>query len=268
MDGSGGRQQDGVEASGPVITCATEADMVAVMDGDENVVEEVGEGEPGKGKGISLPKYTARKWRRAARLASSHRGSLLGRPLGVPEGKGPLELIRKRLAIVQEAVREGSELQFCLEGRVVEALIEFACPSESQSFSMEDVEKVWEVTEFGLLLGELKGLGCLEILCWFSLQFDREAMARFAMWSGQGGLASPPSGGLKLNTDAVVPLVGNSFGIGAVIRDFAGKVVLALSKIVQGCFSIEVCEALALRKGLSLAKQHGLIIGWAKLTNR
>ncbi|KAK3184848.1 hypothetical protein Dsin_032134 [Dipteronia sinensis] len=49
-----------------------------------------------------------------------------------------------------------------------------------------------------------------------------------------------PSGGLKLNTDAAVLQGGNSFGIGAVIRDSKGKVVLALSKFFHGCFSIEV----------------------------
>ncbi|KAK3175742.1 hypothetical protein Dsin_032820 [Dipteronia sinensis] len=79
------------------------------------------------------------------------------------------------------------------------------------------------------------------------------------------GRHPPPLGYLKLNTDAVVPHGGNCFGIGAVIRDSEGKVVLALSKFVQGYFSVEVCEALALREGLSLAKQHGLSIGWAEV---
>ncbi|KAK3204144.1 hypothetical protein Dsin_018190 [Dipteronia sinensis] len=157
------------------------------------------------------------------------------------------------------------------------------CEEEVEStshalFWCTEVEKVWEFTEFGLLLGELKGLGCLEILCWFSLKIDREAMARFAMvlwgiWFNRNQLVhnkegrdsdelfSWSAGGVS----SCSSLGGNSFGIGAVIRDFEGKVVLALSKFVQGCFSVEVCEALALREGLSLAKQHGLFIGWAEV---
>ncbi|KAK3228127.1 hypothetical protein Dsin_007989 [Dipteronia sinensis] len=79
------------------------------------------------------------------------------------------------------------------------------------------------------------------------------------------GWHPPPLGCLKLNTDAAVPPGGNCFGIGAVIRDSEGNLVLALSKFVLGYFSVEVCEALALRKGLSLAKQHGLSIGWAEV---
>ncbi|KAK4859634.1 hypothetical protein QYF36_009036 [Acer negundo] len=72
----------------------------------------------------------------------------------------------------------------------------------------------------------------------------------------------PPLGGLKLDTYAIILHEGSSFGIGVVIRDSEGKVVLALLKFLQGCFSVEVCEALALREGLCLAKQHGLSVGW------
>ncbi|KAK1560862.1 hypothetical protein Q3G72_031689 [Acer saccharum] len=33
----------------------------------------------------------------------------------------------------------------------------------------------------------------------------------------------------------------------------------------HGCFSVEVCEALALREGLCLAKQLGISVGWAEV---
>ncbi|KAK3210656.1 hypothetical protein Dsin_015362 [Dipteronia sinensis] len=79
------------------------------------------------------------------------------------------------------------------------------------------------------------------------------------------GWHPPPSGGLKLNTDATVPQGGNSFGIGAVIRDSEGKIVLALSKFAHSCFFVEVCEALALREGLCLTKQHDLSTGWVEV---
>ncbi|KAK3188613.1 hypothetical protein Dsin_028174 [Dipteronia sinensis] len=329
-------------------------------------------------------KLTAQKWRRAARLISSHRGSLLGRQLVAPECGVPPEQIRKRLAIAIEGVRGGAKkcmseivtswssnrrsLGARLAERYENIILERAgsvhkgewwkllwnlpvpqkvrvvlwkvsnnaipslanlfrrkvhllsccgrCEEEVEStshalFWCSEVEGVWDFFEFGLLLGDLKGLRCLDILCWVSLKIDREAMARFAMvmwgiWFNRnqllhnkcgrdpGELVSwvaglleefqgtyksllsslssdsavakegwhpPPMGCLKLNTDAAVPPSGNCFGIGAVIRDSEGKVVLALSKFVQGFFSVEVYEALALREGLSLAKQHGLSVG-------
>lgn len=44
-------------------------------------------------------------------------------------------------------------------------------------------------------------------------------------------------------------------GIGAVIRNSTGDVATALSKPVEGIISAEVCEFLAVREGLLLAKQ-------------
>ncbi|KAK1592332.1 hypothetical protein Q3G72_023255 [Acer saccharum] len=34
---------------------------------------------------------------------------------------------------------------------------------------------------------------------------------------------------------------------------------------MRGSFPVEVCEALALREGVWLAKQHGLSVGWAEV---
>ncbi|KAI9201731.1 hypothetical protein LWI28_028244 [Acer negundo] len=75
------------------------------------------------------------------------------------------------------------------------------------------------------------------------------------------GWSPPPPGCLKLNSDVAIPIGGTFFGVGAVIRDSASKVVWAMLKFMQGCFSTEVCEALALREGLCLVKLHGLSVG-------
>ncbi|KAI9185454.1 hypothetical protein LWI28_007382 [Acer negundo] len=48
----------------------------------------------------------------------------------------------------------------------------------------------------------------------------------------------PPPGQLKLNTDVAVFQGRDVFGVGAVIRNSEGGVVLALSKLKQGCFSV------------------------------
>ncbi|KAK0573437.1 hypothetical protein LWI29_008369 [Acer saccharum] len=34
---------------------------------------------------------------------------------------------------------------------------------------------------------------------------------------------------------------------------------------MQGCFPVEVCEALALREGLVLARMHGIDVDWAEV---
>ncbi|KAK0603208.1 hypothetical protein LWI29_002494 [Acer saccharum] len=49
-------------------------------------------------------------------------------------------------------------------------------------------------------------------------------------------------------------------GIGAVIRDSSGRVVAAISKPMQGKFSVELGELLAFREGLLLAKRNNLAI--------
>ncbi|KAK0605281.1 hypothetical protein LWI29_025011 [Acer saccharum] len=75
----------------------------------------------------------------------------------------------------------------------------------------------------------------------------------------------PLQGSLKLNTYTVVSQGRAVFGVGAIIMNANGEVILAFSKLVKGCFSVEVCEAIALREGLWLAKQHGLKIDCAEV---
>ncbi|KAL5835243.1 hypothetical protein ACOSQ4_014740 [Xanthoceras sorbifolium] len=62
---------------------------------------------------------------------------------------------------------------------------------------------------------------------------------------------------LKLNADVVVRPEFGYIGLSTIIRDSAGWVVAASYKSVQGSFSVDARELLALRDGLLLAKRMG-----------
>ncbi|KAL5772348.1 hypothetical protein ACOSP7_011947 [Xanthoceras sorbifolium] len=70
----------------------------------------------------------------------------------------------------------------------------------------------------------------------------------------------PPVGFLKLNLDVAIRVDSGFIGVGAIIRDSAGDIVVAVSKLLSGFFSAEMGEFLALREGLILAKSLGLSI--------
>ncbi|KAL5797550.1 hypothetical protein ACOSQ2_002370 [Xanthoceras sorbifolium] len=76
----------------------------------------------------------------------------------------------------------------------------------------------------------------------------------------------PPSGSLKLNSDAsfLKDSACSFVGLGAAIRDSTGRVVAAVSKCFAGSFSAETGEALALREGLLLAKNLGCAVCWVE----
>ncbi|KAI9152736.1 hypothetical protein LWI28_000226 [Acer negundo] len=68
---------------------------------------------------------------------------------------------------------------------------------------------------------------------------------------------SPPSTGeLKLISNV---------GVGVVIRNDIGQVVVAMTKFVLGFFSAEMVELLALREGLLSAKNLGFIANWVEV---
>ncbi|KAK0586012.1 hypothetical protein LWI29_037842 [Acer saccharum] len=74
----------------------------------------------------------------------------------------------------------------------------------------------------------------------------------------------PPSRTLKLNSNAAVKDGSPHIGLGAIIRDSSGKVVVALAKPLVGNFSIEIGEFLAVRESLCLAKRFQLKVSWVE----
>ena len=65
----------------------------------------------------------------------------------------------------------------------------------------------------------------------------------------------PRPGYLKLNIDASVFPGSDRIGIGAAIRDEKGSILGAMAKSLEGSFSPFLAECLALREGLSFAKE-------------
>ncbi|KAK0584714.1 hypothetical protein LWI29_017547 [Acer saccharum] len=60
----------------------------------------------------------------------------------------------------------------------------------------------------------------------------------------------PPKGSLKLNTDVAIRKGHQFIGVGGVIRDGRGKIIAAVYKAVDGLFSAEIGECMALQEGL------------------
>lgn len=66
----------------------------------------------------------------------------------------------------------------------------------------------------------------------------------------------PPVEVYKLNSDAAVFKSGQ-IGMGGVIRDNVGEVVMATSKRMDGMMDADVAEALSARHGLQIALEAG-----------
>ncbi|KAL5562198.1 hypothetical protein UlMin_031945 [Ulmus minor] len=68
---------------------------------------------------------------------------------------------------------------------------------------------------------------------------------------------APEVGFVKVNSDAAWCSKRKKFGLGSVIRDYAGKVLGSVATPISSSVSVAVAESWALEKGASLAKQMG-----------
>ena len=68
----------------------------------------------------------------------------------------------------------------------------------------------------------------------------------------------PLAGVYKINVDGAIADDGRCSSIGLVIRDFRGEVVAALCRVLQGNFSVDEIEVLAVEVGILLVKEIGL----------
>ncbi|KAK1581044.1 hypothetical protein Q3G72_002515 [Acer saccharum] len=119
------------------------------------------------------------------------------------------------------------------------------------------------VSSFGTRASVVK-LARFAMVCW-GIWFNRNQLVYNKSRGDFVELVSWVAGQLEEFQDAAIPLRGSSFRVGTVIRDSEVKVVLASSKLLNGCFSVNVCEALGLREGLILTKQYGLSVGWVEV---
>jgi ribonuclease HI len=71
------------------------------------------------------------------------------------------------------------------------------------------------------------------------------------------GWAKPPSGYVKLNTDAAVNLDSREASTGCIIRDSSGQFLAACRIQIEGVIDVTTAEAQALRDGLRLAETIG-----------
>ncbi|KAL5821868.1 hypothetical protein ACOSQ3_023750 [Xanthoceras sorbifolium] len=68
----------------------------------------------------------------------------------------------------------------------------------------------------------------------------------FSVWT------APPIGFFKLNVDASIHVASSIIGLGALIRDANGAVILSAATKIRKLASVELAEALAIKFGLSL----------------
>ena len=70
------------------------------------------------------------------------------------------------------------------------------------------------------------------------------------------GWMAPPPGYFKVNVDDVSPLDGKGIsGVGAIVPNDGGKVVVALCKALPSCYPAEWAELFALEQGIILAQK-------------
>ncbi|TXG53482.1 hypothetical protein EZV62_022651 [Acer yangbiense] len=71
--------------------------------------------------------------------------------------------------------------------------------------------------------------------------------------------SKPDIGSFKINTDAAIKVANNQVGVGAIIRDSGGKVMVAAVQRMDACYDPSVAEAVAILFGLRVAVGRGLL---------
>ena len=93
----------------------------------------------------------------------------------------------------------------------------------------------------------------------FILEFKRALIACSQSLSrSEGKWIALPSGVFKINVDGATSEIDRNSSVGVVIRDAASNVHAACYKYLQGQYSMEEVEVLAMECGLLLAKEHKL----------
>jgi ribonuclease HI len=67
----------------------------------------------------------------------------------------------------------------------------------------------------------------------------------------------PPVGSVCINVDAALFLAARRMGCGIVMRDHSGSFILSVSEGIQEFPAPELAEAIAVRRGLAVAKERG-----------
>jgi len=73
-----------------------------------------------------------------------------------------------------------------------------------------------------------------------------------------GKWTAPPPGSFKINVDGATSEDERNSSVGVVIRDVDGNILATCCKYLQGQYSVEEVEALAVEYGLLLAKEQKL----------
>ena len=68
----------------------------------------------------------------------------------------------------------------------------------------------------------------------------------------------PPVGFYIINVDGTIPLANGHSGIGIIVRDSESRFLAAMYLPLQGRYSVEETEAIAVEQGFVLAKKFGL----------
>ena len=156
------------------------------------------------------------------------------------------------------------------------------CPIDLLNINVDIVDIALEVMKYGTP----SDLECFFLVAWaiwqnrntivheFTCQFPKQiwnfaANFNFQLKSSlldcpqnlsqsEGKWLAPSPGVFKINVDGATYEDSRNSSVGVVIRDAAGKVHVACCKYLQGQYSVEEVEALAMECGLLLAKEYML----------